>query len=396
MSFVPAARIFSEFAVFYTVLLMLPFRWPATLLCGTALLCGLGCSGAAVAKKTAVRCLWGILPVLSLLIPGELTLRCCMVLPVFYAELLIFTNRIYPESWRYARHVRLSMIFELLFLIIGCTLRNDRAVWILLCGNVYFLIGVYFQHQLRLGAGVSWQGRLRDFGSICILPALAAAIVGLIAGGMKPISRGVIGFVTVVGNAMRYVVALSTHLYRNPKIPVAEITAATTEVTETTMETLTEATFPETWPEMQFTPGVFWGLVIAGALLLLGLLVYGVHRFQSRPAAARGEDHWAEANGIVTERPTRARTKSGSNRKKVRRTYSAYLKLLQSRGMFRKSTDTSREVLESAKPYADPEKGGDLRSIYIRARYHTDVPVSDEDVKAAGDILRELKRDRES
>lgn len=397
MSLLPIARLLSECAIYYTLLLMLPYEWSTGMLLGTALICGAGCSMAGhVQEKTLLRCLCALIPPLALLLSGQTLQRCFLAVPVLYAELLILTSNVYADAWRYARHIKLSMIFELLFLIIGCTLRTERAFWILFWGNVYFIFGVYCQHQLRLGSGVSWRGKVRDFAGVALPPLAAGSVCGFIAVGIEPIGKAVIGFVTVIGSLMRYVVGWSTHLFQNPKVDPVKVTLPSTEATEATIEIMTEGTFPDAWPQMELPPEVFRGLLLVGILALLGLLTYGIHRFQQRSTAARGTRTYEEANGTVAERPTKERSRDLSNRRKVRKTYASYLRLLQNRGMFRRLTDTSRDVLDASAAYADEQKGSDLRKIYIRARYHTALPVSDEDVQSAGDLLRELRREQKS
>lgn len=393
MSLLPMARLISECSLYFTVLLILPLNWSPVLLAGTAILCGLGCSAAQRAgERTVLRCLCALLPPLALLIPGETIQRAGMAAPVLYAELLILTGHVDAEAWLYARHVKLSAVFELLFLTVGCTLRTERAVWLLLCGNLYFIFSVYYQHQLRLGAGVSWRGKLQDLVSISILPVGSGAVCALIAGGMKPIGRGVIAFTSLIGSGLRYVVGWCTHLFPHYKIDPVKVTTVPTEAKETMESFVMDLDIAEDLSRMDLDTPLFLGLVLVGALALLGLLFYGIHRFRMHPTAVRKESHWAEAETTIAEHPARPRAKATSNRRKVRKTYTAYLRLLQGKGMFRRLTDTSQDVLNASAEYTDPEKSRDLRNIYIRARYHTDLPVPDEDVRKAGEILRELRK----
>lgn len=393
MNLIPGARLTSESAIYLTLLLIFPLVLPWELMAGTVLLCALGCSLAGlVSGKTGLRILCILLPLLSLAIPAANMQRLCMLPIIAYSVLLTAVNRVYADPWNYARHIKVTLPFELLLLIVGCTLRTERALQLLALGNLYFIFGVYYMHQLRLGGGVSLRGRLRDLGSISILPLGAGAIVGLIAVGLKPIGKAVLGFVTMIGMAMRYVVELCTGLYHNPKVDVVKVTLAATEATEATVETTTEGYYPETWPEIELTPEVFRAIVIAAALALLGLLLYGVYRFQRRPAAGRGEQHWAEAESFATELPARERNRITSNRRRVRKAYMTYLRLLQGKGFLRRSADTSQDVLDASLPYTDGVKGNALRQIYIRARYRMDTPVSDEDVQNANTLLREIRK----
>lgn len=394
MNLIPMMRLLSESAFLFTLLWLFPLELRSGLLFGGAAICGVGCSLAGAAgEKTVLRCLCALVPLAALALPASVAERVCLALPAAYSLLLIFTNRVFADSWIYARHVKFSLIFELLLMIIGCSIRQERTYLFLLCGNVYLICGVYYLHQLRLGSGGSLGGRLRDLAWVCAVPAAAGTVTALIFGGVKPISKLVMAIVTGFGMAMEPVVDFLTRIDWVPDVDPVKVTfpPATTSATEF-VETLPENTGAEAIREMTISPAVVRAMILAAVLAAIGLLLYAIYRFRRRPLTGRGEARWVEAAETVAEEEVLPTRRAGSNRKKVRKLYSTYLHLMQSRGLFRRSGDTTREIWESAKPYSDPEASGRLRQIYIRARYHTAAPVTDDDVRDAAEIMRQIRK----
>ena len=84
------------------------------------------------------------------------------------------------------------------------------------------------------------------------------------------------------------------------------------------------------------------------------------------------------------------RRKLPSNRRRVRRTYAKYLKLLQNRGYIRRSRDTSQDVLDATPDLAEPASAEELRRVYLRARYSSK-SISAQDVQEARRCLRLLR-----
>lgn len=394
MTLIPVMRLLSESAFLYTLLWLFPLELSPALLFGVAAICGLGCSLAGAAgERTALRCLCALVPVGALLLPASMAERICVAVPVLYSLVLILTNRVYADSWVYARHVKFSLIFELLLMIIGCSIRQERSALFLLCGNVYLIGGVYYLHQLRLGRGGSLAGRLRDLAWIGSVPLGAGLVTALIFGAIQPISKLVMAIVTAFGMAMEPVVDFLTRIDWVPDVDPVKVTfpPATTSATEF-VETLPEDTGVEAIRDMTISPAVVRTLILVAALAAIGLLLYAIYRFRRRPLTGRGEARWVEAEETAVEEEMIPARRASSNRKKVRKLYGNYLHLVQSRGLFRHSGDTSREIWESAKVYADPDSSHRLRQIYIRARYHTAAPVTDDDVRSAAEMMKQIRK----
>lgn len=392
MNLIPGTRIAADFAMFYTLLLLLPIRVGGELMTLCLVLSAMALSLAGATKgKTVLRCLCALLPPVYLLIPAS-NLEYGLLAPAaLYTMALILTGQVWSDVWVRARHVKFSLPFELLFLVIGCSVWQDRTWELLAWGNVYFIFGIYYMHQLRLGAGVSLGGRLRDLAWVSVLPVSSALVVGIIFGGWKPIEKAVIFLVTGVGMLMQPVVEAVSHLYFRLESSPYQRDIPPIVVSETEfVETLPTEANPEVLGEISLPPQLFWGLAVIAVLVVLGLLLLYLYRLSRRPTLSQGESRWAEAVEGFTPAAEEPRRVS-SNRRKVRKAYSSYLRILQARGLFRRSADTSQDILTASAPYAPPVPGRKLRDIYIRARYYTEIPVSEEDVQEAARILREIK-----
>lgn len=392
MTLIPGTRIAADFAMFYTLVLLLPVRVGGVLMAGLLLLSALALSLAeAAGERTFLRCLCALLPPVYLLIPASKLEYGLLAPAALYAIALILTGQVWSDTWTRERHVKFSLPFELLFLVIGCSVWRDRNWELLTWGTVYFIFGIYYMHQLRLGAGVSLSGRLRDLAWVSVLPVSSALVVGAIFGGWKPIGKAVIFLVTGVGMVMQPMVEAVSHLYFRLESSPYQRDIPPIVVSETEfVETLPPETNPEILGEITIPPQLFWGMAAIAVLVILGLLLLYLFRLSRRPTLSQGESRWTEAVEGFTPAAEEPR-KVSSNRRKIRKTYSNYLRLLQSRGLFRRTADTSQDILTASAPYASPAPGKKLRDIYIRARYHTDIPVSEEDVQEAAKILREIK-----
>ena len=127
-------------------------------------------------------------------------------------------------------------------------------------------------------------------------------------------------------------------------------------------------------------------ILILTALTLL--LVYGIYRYLRRRRPA-GED--AEDLAFMPEEGIGATAvELPSNRRRVRRIYAKYLKLLQNRGYIRRSRDTSKDVLDATPDLAEPAAAEELRRVYLRARYSSG-SISARDVQEARRCLRLLR-----
>jgi len=72
-----------------------------------------------------------------------------------------------------------------------------------------------------------------------------------------------------------------------------------------------------------------------------------------------------------------------SNRGKVRHLYRQFLKEEQKRGLKRKSSQTSADILRKISPTTDPDAAAALREVYLSARYDQAAEVTPEQVELA-------------
>ena len=141
----------------------------------------------------------------------------------------------------------------------------------------------------------------------------------------------------------------------------------------------------EGMPVQPEEPGFPW---LAAVLILVLLCLGAVYLLRNlgKNTAGRGSGDMLEA--VEAEKPG-TRESWSSNRSKVRRIYRSYLKFLRRKGQRLRHDQTSLDILREARGPADP--AGELRRIYVRARYDLDEPVTDLDVEDARNALKQIQ-----
>lgn len=392
---IPAARILSEFSFYYLLVRLLPLG-----LTRDAMLEAMAFSALALylagwaGKKNLLRCLCALIPPAALLLPMGMAARLCIAPAALYAAALILGNRIYPDSWVYAKHLKLSLIFDLILVSMGLSFRPGLAGEYLIFGTGYFLFGVYFQHQLRLGAGVSLGSKLRDLAFVSALPLGLDGLVALGFWGREIVAAVVRGFLNLIGlvffgfqGLLSLLIRASQPIFSHPEYVT---TPSTEPVTQEVMEETAELAQKMPWKDVE-VPRNFTLMPVL-VLALIGLLIYLLTKIRKPAPPGERTEIFAEAEGTVTDTPTPRRHRDTSNRRKVRRIYTAYLRFMESKGLFRRRSETSGELLEESAALVQTENAAALREIYIRARYRMDSPVTADDVREADRLLREIKK----
>ena len=137
-------------------------------------------------------------------------------------------------------------------------------------------------------------------------------------------------------------------------------------------------------------------LVIAGILVLL-LIVWIFFRLRANRATVTPgalTDEKTEADDGIVRLP--GWIERGSNRRRIRRIYERYLKLLRSRNFFRQPQDSSQDIIEKTRRISAEEPAQALRRLYILARYDPDAAITNAQVREARKYLQMLKEEPKS
>ena len=138
--------------------------------------------------------------------------------------------------------------------------------------------------------------------------------------------------------------------------------------------------------------GMIWSAVFLLAVLFVAWIVGRKLLRMMRGRKISGSRVVYTESVHVTEK--RRQEKSIGNRAKVRALYRRFLVLVQKRGGKIQPNHTSRDVLQTAVRFVDPENSRDLRKLYLSARYDENTDVTDEQVRMVRKLYHRLKTKR--
>lgn len=376
--------------LFYYILLMIfPVVLPLSNMLLTVLFLSLCCAAAGIWQDNPLHFAFALLPPLVLLFPYGKNGWIYAAVPIVLTELMIVTPLIRTTVWRYANFCKVLIPLIWVASLIGAE-RKGKAVIILVLGLLDFVSAVFTMRQLRMGSNARLKDRAADAAAILSIPLFAGAVALILRAGLQVIGIFVTVITSVVGWIMRTVVQIFTEIPFNPKnLAVRETTKATEATVEEILETAAQDASAENWRNLHIPVGFYFFLGVLAVVVLL--LYFGRSYLRYADRSSDEEDgEWLEADDLeaaVMETPKQI----ASNRRQIRKIYSRFLRLSEDKGYYVRRTDTSQDVLDGVSGQFDDTAAGELRRIYILARYHSGRRITSQDVAEAKRLYQKLK-----
>lgn len=133
--------------------------------------------------------------------------------------------------------------------------------------------------------------------------------------------------------------------------------------------------------------------VLLGLLLLLALYLIVRHARRGRPLVQGAEEGYAYDDTETALAGKRGRKQDEplvGNARQLRRIYKTYLEYTDSKGLSRRTGDTSQDILDRADKLRQSEDARRLRELYIAARYGDPKAVTREQVREAQSCLERI------
>ena len=399
MSMAMVLKIFSDCCICFAILGSGPVQFDVPLLI-PALLCGASAGVASFVEEkgwTALRRLCAILPLGCLLLSGSGAQALILAVPAVYTSVVILRNKLELEYYAYRRFFLQSLalvggaylavnIWIFLLQITNDTLPVLDSGTILRYGLVHLLCGIVLQRQLRLGVGSRAEGGRRQMTTL--LGVAGAIVFGFVVA--EPLLR----------RSMRVVVEYTVALLFAPVALVIEgILRLLTRLGEDDeiskdyedfndyMSTIFggdqqagQPVQPEAPESLDLT--ALWA-VLAGIFVLIAVVLL-FRSFRKRRADA---DPGEIVSKVVTA-PRKKKPSALSNRGRVRQIYRDFLRAEKHLGMKLNISDTSADILQRIHQDTDRDSAGDLRQVYLSARYDDRQSVSRSQVDQAKRALK--------
>ncbi len=378
LAFVSAFDIFPQ---------MLRAAWAALLLGPTAVALG----SLAARKNPALRFLFVLLPPLALLLTKSTTQLLLLLPAVIYPTAVLISARFTVSYLDYRNHFLWSS--GVLILLIFTSQLHKPTPLPALFGTLSLVLSVFTLRQLRTGTRTGWKQRSLELLSLSALPAGVWLLLSLLSRGKEAGGWLAERVFYPLAWLFQQIIAffdklLSSH--REEAQAILEETG-TTETCTLASEVYQPGGLPqEAQPKIE--EKLPYVLIPIGVAVVILLTVWLVRRLREN----RAEDVLDEQTDRSTERdfgdarpPSEAERRG--NRRRIRRIYEKYLKLLQQRSFRRQPQDSSEDILEKTRGLYAEEPAQALRELYILARYHPDAPITDAQVREARRLLRQIR-----
>ena len=381
LAFVSAFDIFPQ---------MLRAAWAALLLGPTAVALG----SLAARKNPALRFLFVLLPPLALLLTKSTTQLLLLLPAVIYPAAVLISARFTVSYLDYRNHFLWSS--GVLILLIFTSQLHKPTPLPALFGTMSLVLSVFTLRQLRFGAQTGWKQRSLELLSLSALPAGSWLLISLISGWREAGGWLVERVFYPLAWLYQRIIAFIDDLLAPHKEAAQELLEETG--TEETATLATELFQPGGLPaesEAHIDEKVPYVLIPLGIALLILFTVWLIRRLREN----RAEDVLDEQTDRFTERdfgsarpPSEAERRG--NRRKIRRIYEKYLKLLQHRRFYREPQDSSEDILEKTRGIFAEEPAKALRELYILARYDPEALITDAQVREAKRLLKRLREEQ--
>lgn len=398
MSIAMLLKIFSDCCICFAILGSGPVTFSLPLLI-PALLCGASAGIAAFFDGRGLdlpRRLCCVLPFGCLFLAQGIGQAVILAVPAAYTAFVILRGRLTLEYSGY-RHffIRSLVLLGAVYAIANiwafltqitneATLQLDTAV-ILRYSLVHLLCGIVLQRQLRLGYGSRSNRRQMT----AMLGTAATIIAGFLAA--EPLLRQGIG--TLLKHAVSLLLIpfallvdgilwLFTELGNDENVrkDYEDFAEYIESIGLGGSQQAGQTAPPDT--TASFDPTVLWA-VLAGLLLLAAVLLL-IRSFHKAGADADP----GEVATRLRAAPKKKKAPAFSNRSKVRQLYRDFLRAQRTQGLKLMPNHTSLDVLERIHPQTDRSSAGELRQVYLRARYDDRQSISRSQVEQARRALK--------
>ncbi len=367
---------------------MLPAAFSALFLGSAACSCG----ARTASGKPAFRFLFLLLPVPAFLLVHSIQQALLLLPAVLYPVCLILSGRFTVSYWAYRNHYVWSSC--VLFLPIAISQTDHFHAVPLLFGVSSLILGTFTLRQLRFGQITGIKQKAFEMLSLCSVPFGIGFIVLAVFKSKEAAGMVAERVFYPLGFLMERAVAFFDSL-------IAPVEEPGRPETESSMFLESEAAITETeqsagdLPPVNESSGEWIGilLILAAVAIVIWILVSLIrHLKDSRSEEILGEriDLKTQEDSAISHRPSN-RDRSTSNRRKVRRLYEKYLRLLRSRHFVQTPQDSSLDILEKTRDLSVQEPAQALRELYIPARYNPEAQITDDDVREARRLFRRLR-----
>lgn len=319
-----------------------------------------------------------------------------ILIPVIaYVMVVIIRGQFHLEYYAYRQYFVRSLIltgglyvmlciFSFLEGIGGDELRTIDAQVTLRYGIVYLLTGVILLRQLRLGLQEQSEGGRAQMTAVLVGTALVVmaflAVEPILRQGAAAVFKGIL-----IALFSAILVVLD---FFQSALDQVEIQAMTEQVQAHRGDSDT----PFMGPVVQYIQEAtrygpeetsYWWvwLVLIVLAVAMYLLLKSFHRTGGAAASAE------TVRSVAVQEPGRQDPRR-SNRGKVRHYYREFLKQERKRGMKLRKDYTTEDILQRISQDTDSAAAGELRQIYLLARYNEGCEITDEQVDAAKNALR--------
>ncbi len=406
MSAMMILKIFSDCCICFAILASGPIRFDLPLLL-PACVCGIGAGIATFFDRKelpVLRWLSAAIPLCSLLLAGSREQALILALPAIYTAGVILRGKLELEYSGF-RHFFIrslgllavvywvALVWDFLAQITGTAALRLDAGMILRYGLVHLLCGVVLQRQLRLGVGYRAAGGRRQMATL--LGTTTTMVVGFLAA--EPLMRRGAGVLIrqllmalltpiayVVDLVWRFLVSLF-HRDGDEKT-YQEFVDHMESIMMGDLQNGPQTSQPPA--EFGLNATALWAILV-GALLLVAVILL-LRSFFKRSAELDG----GEQTVRVITAPKKKKAPAFSNRTRVRQIYRDFLRVEKNLGMGLKHSDTSLDVLQRIHPQTDRTGAGDLRQVYLAARYDDRDNITRSQVEQAKQAIKAAHRSK--
>ena len=361
----------------------------AALLLGPAA-CALG--SLADRKKPKLRFLFILMPLCSLL-PGPWSLSLLFIVPaVLYPVILLLAERFSVFYWDYRNHVLFSSCVLLLMLLLS-QVRAVRPLPVLF-GMGSLILSIFTLRQIRFGAKTGPKQKLLELISLSSLPAAVWGLVVLLSRTKKIAGWAAEKILYPFALALQKIVSFIAY--------IASLFNLGKQTPEPPRPPDQPEHIYEAWQEAlpYEEPEIFESTIdmkIAAAVIVIGIILavlLAVWIFR-RLRETRSEESLKAQTELKTEADEGGvrlpgKLENSSNRRRIRRIYEKYLKLLDQRSFIRRPQDSSQEIIEKTQDILPEATSQALRKLYIAARYDPNAAITGAQVREAKRLLKKL------
>lgn len=399
-------KVLGDVCLYFSAVSAIPALFPHTMSFLVPVLLWAVASAAAAELAWQGKTKWsrwcGILPFLSLLLARSVMEFLILIPALGYCIAVIFRGDFHLEYYDFrARFLKLLGIWCCGFLIVSVfhgleASAGGNAVLATeepLCyGLAWILSSLLLCRMLRMGLAAR-KKPLTGKQAAAVLTASGAAVVCAVGierflqdqamsllkllSGLPAILLGVPG--QIIGWLVNWVLSLVdkdyVEYFETKEQEILEMTATEVPPTEEVLE------------QVSRSPGFPWWLALLVLSTLAVLLAYMLKQLRTEtPTAVTAESREKMQQPKEKERKSRR-----SNRSMVRKYYRSFLKTEKKKGMRLHPGKTSEDILREVSADTDRNAAGELRQVYLAARYDLTREITRQQVETAKDALRRTR-----